>query len=176
MRFFGLGARVMEKVGVSTQLLAGGDIFPALELGTIDATEYSMPIIDLNQGFYQVAPHYYFPGWHQPSSLFELMINRDRWNELTETQQAMVELVCGDNYRAGLGLSEAAQAEALVELKDKGVTFHKWPPEVLATLREKWEEVAQEEAAKDADFARVYESFNAFREKYKVWADLGYVR
>ncbi|OZG69701.1 C4-dicarboxylate ABC transporter, partial [Hahella sp. CCB-MM4] len=65
MRFFGLGAKVMERMGVSTQLLAGGDIFPALELGTIDATEFSMPAIDLNLGFYQVASYYYFPGWHQ---------------------------------------------------------------------------------------------------------------
>ena len=60
MRFFGLGAKVMEKIGVSTQLIAGGDIFPALELGTIDATEFSMPAVDLNLGFYQVAKHYYF--------------------------------------------------------------------------------------------------------------------
>ena len=176
MRFFGLGARVMEKVGVSTQLLAGGDIFPALELGTIDATEYSMPIIDLNQGFYQVAKHYYFPGWHQPSSIFELMINMDKWNALTDQQRAIVEIVCGDNYRAGLGLGEAAQARALTELREKGVTFHKWPDETIETLRAAWLEVAEEEAAKDEQFRMVLDSFNAFREEYKVWADLGYVR
>ena len=176
MRFFGLGAKVMEKVGVSTQLLAGGDIFPALELGTIDATEYSMPIIDLNQGFYQVAKHYYFPGWHQPSSIFELQINMDRWNELSVAQQAMIEIVCGDNYRAGLGMSEAAQADALVELRAKGVEFHKWPPEILAVFREKWNEVVMEEAAKDEMFNTVWQSFTAFREKYAIWAELGYVR
>ena len=75
MRFFGLGAKVMEKVGVSTQLLAGGDIYPALELGTIDSTEFAMPAIDLELGFYQIAKHYYFPGWHQQSTFMELMIN-----------------------------------------------------------------------------------------------------
>jgi TRAP-type mannitol/chloroaromatic compound transport system substrate-binding protein len=69
MRFFGLGAKVMEKIGVSTQLIAGGDIYPALERGSIDATEYSMPAIDLDLGFYQIAKHYYFPGWHQQSTL-----------------------------------------------------------------------------------------------------------
>ncbi len=176
MRFFGLGARVMEKVGVSTQLLAGGDIFPALELGTIDATEYSMPIIDLNQGFYQVAKHYYFPGWHQPSSIFELMINVDKWNALSDSQQAMVEIVCGDNYREGLALGEAAQADAMEELQAKGVEFHKWSPEVIETLRAAWQEVAAEEAAKDETFKLVLDSFEAFRSKYKVWADLGYLR
>ena len=75
MRFFALGAKVMEKVGVSTQLLAGGDIFPALELGTIDATEYASPVIDKDLGFYQIAKHYYFPGWHQQSTWLDLIIN-----------------------------------------------------------------------------------------------------
>jgi len=65
MRFFGLGAKVMQKFGVSTQQLAGGDIYPALELGTIDATEFSMPAIDRSYGFYQIAKFNYFPGWHQ---------------------------------------------------------------------------------------------------------------
>ena len=62
MRFFGLGARVMQKIGVSTQLLAGGDIFPALEKGVIDATEFSMPAMDIKYGFYQIAKNNYFPG------------------------------------------------------------------------------------------------------------------
>ena len=175
MRFFGLGARVMEKMGVSTQLLAGGDIYPALELGTIDATEYSMPIIDLNQGFYQIAKHYYFPGWHQPSSLFELIVNKDRWDAMSETQRTQIRSVCGDNYRFGLGLAEAAQAKALTELKAKGVIFHRWPDDILAKFREGWEEVAAEEAAKDENFKKVYASFTAFRDEYAVWRKLGYV-
>ena len=91
MRFFGLGAKVMEKLGVSTQLLAGGDIFPALELGTIDATEFSMPAIDLDLGFHQVAKHYYFPGWHQPSSLLELIINKERWDGVDAQRQQLTD-------------------------------------------------------------------------------------
>ena len=93
MRFFGLGAKVMEKIGVSTQLIAGGDIFPALELGTIDATEFSMPAVDLNLGFYQVAKHYYFPGWHQQSTFFELMINMEKWNKVSEVHKIQIETV-----------------------------------------------------------------------------------
>ena len=77
----------MEKIGVSTQLIAAGDIFPALELGTIDATEFSLPAIDLDLGFHAVAKHYYFPGWHQPSTMGELMINLPNWNTLSEQQQ-----------------------------------------------------------------------------------------
>ena len=80
MSFFGLGAIVIDKVGGSTQLLACGDIYPALELGTIDSTEFAMPAIDLELGFYQIAKHYYFPGWHHQSTFKELMINLEKWN------------------------------------------------------------------------------------------------
>jgi len=85
MRFFGVGAKVMQKFGVSTQQLAGGDIYPALELGTIDATEFSMPAIDRSYGFYQIAKYNYFPGWHQQSTSNELLINMDKWNELPDS-------------------------------------------------------------------------------------------
>ena len=69
MRFFGLGAQVMQKLGVSTQLLAGADIYPALERGVIDATEFSMPNMDIDLGFYQIAKFNYYPGWHQQTSV-----------------------------------------------------------------------------------------------------------
>jgi TRAP-type mannitol/chloroaromatic compound transport system substrate-binding protein len=176
MRFFGLGAKVMEKMGVSTQLLAGGDIFPALELGTIDATEFSMPAIDLNLGFYQVAKHYYFPGWHQQSTLFDLMINLDLWESLDEDTQFKFQMVCDANITHGLAEGEAIQVPALQELQEKGVTIHTWDQSVLDDLQAAWLEVAAEEAENDADFARVLESYNSFRENYAVWRELGYLK
>jgi TRAP-type mannitol/chloroaromatic compound transport system substrate-binding protein len=176
MRFFGLGARVMERMGVSTQLIAGGDIFPALELGTIDATEFSMPAIDLNLGFYQVASHYYFPGWHQQSTLFDLMINLDLWNSLNETQQAQIEAVCGDNIRYGLAEGEAIQFAALQELQEEhGVTLHRWDQAVLDELEAAWQAEVEELVADDETFAEVWDSLSTFRENYATWAELGYI-
>jgi TRAP-type mannitol/chloroaromatic compound transport system substrate-binding protein len=176
MRFFGLGAKVMEKMGVATQLLAGGDIYPALELGTIDATEFSMPAIDLKLGFYQVAKHYYFPGWHQQSTLFDLMMNKDAYDALTDTQKAQINSVCGDAIRYGLAEGEAIQFAALQELQKNGVQIHTWPPEILAALETAWGEVVAELVATDAEFARVWESLSAFRASYKTWKDLGYLK
>ena len=176
MRFFGLGAKVMEKMGVSTQLLAGGDIFPALELGTIDATEFSMPAIDLKLGFYQVAKHYYFPGWHQQSTLFDLMVNLDEWNGLSDTQRAQIETVCDASIAYGLAEGEAIQFAALKELQEKGVQIHTWPPEILDALKAAWAEVVTEESAANPNFAKVWESLSKFREGYKVWNDVGYLR
>ncbi|WP_321391773.1 TRAP transporter substrate-binding protein [Emcibacter sp.] len=173
IRFYGLGARVLSKLGVSTQLLATGDIFPALELGTIDATEFSMPSIDLQMGFSQLAKHYYFPGWHQQATFFELMINLDRWNSLNPVQQAQIESVCADNIRFTLAFGEADQADALEELQKQGVQFHKWPEEIMQALHAAWLEVAREEADKDPDFKRAWDSLSGFREKYKTWKELG---
>jgi len=176
MRFFGLGAQVMQKMGVSTQLLAGGDIFPALERGTIDATEFSQPAIDLKLGFYQVAKHYYFPGWHQQSSILELLMNKGKWDALTDQQQTQIKTACGDNIQYMLAEGEAIQLPALKELQSKGVKIHRWPDSFLAQLKEKWEEVLAEQSAKDADFKRVAESLNAFRAEYGKWKNLIYLQ
>jgi TRAP-type mannitol/chloroaromatic compound transport system substrate-binding protein len=175
MRFFGLGAKVMEKMGVSTQLLPGGDIFPALELGTIDAAEFSMPAIDLNLGFYQVAQHYYFPGWHQMATLFDLLINLDVWESLDEQTQLKIETVCTAALAYGFAEGEAIQFAALEELESKGVQIHYWSDEILEALHDAWLEVVEEESAGDPDFKRVWDSLSQFRERYARWKELGYL-
>lgn len=175
MRFFGLGAKVMEKLGVSTQLLAGADIYPALERGTIDATEFSQPAIDLNLGFYQIAKHYYFPGWHQQSTTFELMVNKGKWDKMNKQQKAILQGACRANFAMGMAEGEAIQGKALATLKSKGVTIHRWPDEILTQIEGKWNEVAGEIAANDAAFKEAWDSLQAFRAEYKVWKDLGYL-
>ncbi len=176
MRFFGLGAKVMQKLGVDTQLLAAADIYPALERGTIDATEFSMPAIDLNLGFYQIAKNYYFPGWHQQSTTFELIINKAKWDAMSDTQKAQLEIACQANYALGMAEGEAIQGKALAELKSKGVTVHKWSDDDLALLEKTWIELAEEQAASNADFKEAWESLKAFRAEYAVWKDLGYLK
>lgn len=176
MRFFGLGARVMSKLGVSTQLLATGDILPALELGAIDATEFSVPAVDQKLGFDKVAKHYYFPGWHQQSTFFELMINLEKWNALSVQQKAQINTTCGDNMRFGIAEGEALQAEAINILKEGGTIFHKWPDDILNSFEKAWIEVAEEEASRDEDFKRAWLSLQSFRQSYKTWKDLGYIK
>ena len=128
MRFFGLGAQVMEKIGVSTQLIAGGDIFPALELGTIDATEFSMPAIDLELGFYQVAKHYYFPGWHQQSTFLELLINLDKWNSMPEAWQTLFQELAREYSRRSAELALEKAEQALRALISEGAIVSKLSP------------------------------------------------
>jgi TRAP-type mannitol/chloroaromatic compound transport system substrate-binding protein len=176
MRIFGLGAKVVEKLGVSAQLIPAGDIFPALELGTIDAAEFAMPAVDLQLGFHQVAKHYYFPGWHQPATLYEIIINMDKWKELSKTQQAQVEMMCGDNVRQAIAEGEAKQAAALKAIQAKGVTAHEWSPEIMKALRAAWDQVAVEESGKYPEFKKAYEHYTQFRKEYKTWDQVSAVK
>jgi TRAP-type mannitol/chloroaromatic compound transport system substrate-binding protein len=176
MRFFGLGAKVVEKLGVSTQLLAGGDIYPALELGTIDATEFSMPDIDLKLGFHQVAKHYYFPGWHQQTSVNELLMHKANWEKLSDHHKMLLETTLKASVLDSFVASDSAQGQALAELEDKGVTLHFWDDKTLETLQAAWREVVKEESAKDPVFKKVADSYFAWRDRYKLWREYGYVK
>jgi len=174
MRFTGLGAKVVQKLGVDTKKLKEGDIFLALENGLIDGVQYSSPSIDAKLGFHEMAKHYYLPGWQQPATLIELMINADRWNALTKTAKAQIESVCGDNVRYGLAAGEARQFTALKNLHAKGVKIHRWTPEIMAALKGAWKEVVTEESAANKQFKKIWKSLNDFRQDYAIWRELGY--
>lgn len=175
MRFLPLGSLVMDKLGVSTQLLAGGDVLPALQLGTIDAAEFAAPSVDRGLGLHQAAKYYYFPGWHQPATLYDIMINLDRWKALSESQKAMLEMVCGDNIRQAIAEGESMQPDVLADFESKGVQIRRWPPDILKAIEKAWREVAAELSAKDATFKEAYESMQAWEKKYQRWLKLGYL-
>lgn len=175
MRFFGLGAEVMTKLGVSTQLLAPAEIYPALERGVIDATEFSMPSIDLNLGFYQIAKFNYFPGWHQQSSLLELLVKKSAFEALSGQHQAIIRHACGSSVAWTFVRSEGKQFGAMRTLQEKGVEFVRWSDDDLAKLSNAWDEVIAEKTQTDPLFAKVYENYKAFRDQYAVWKDNGYL-
>jgi TRAP-type mannitol/chloroaromatic compound transport system substrate-binding protein len=176
MRFFGLGANVMQKMGVSTQLLQAGEIFQALQLGTIDATEFSMPVMDLTLGFHQVAKFYYFPGWHQQATINELIISKAKWAEFSATQKAQIQTACDATMLQQFAEGEAVQFKAMKELQDKGVQLKKWPKNFLDAYEKAWVEVAAEQSAKSPEFKKAWDSYSAFRKDYAIWKDMGYLR
>jgi TRAP-type mannitol/chloroaromatic compound transport system substrate-binding protein len=170
MRFFGLGARVMQKIGVSTQLLAAGDIYPALERGVIDATEFSMPTMDISLGFYQVAKYNYFPGWHQQVSVSHLLMNKDVYEKLSKQNKAILHAALNDAILHTYVETEAKQFEQMDIMREKhGVKIMRWADKDLAVFEKAWNEVVAEESAKDALFKRVADSFYGYRKKYAVW-------
>ena len=175
MRFFGLGALVMEKLGVSTSQLPGGEIVPALEKGAIDATEFSMPAIDRRLGINKVLKYNYFPGWHQPATLFDLIINGDTWKTMTETQQQIVELTCKAAMTEGLSYGEAIQFDAMKENAAAGTVNKYWSAEMLATFEAAWLEVVAEMSAADSQFKVIWDDLQAFRADYAIWNEWAYL-
>jgi TRAP-type mannitol/chloroaromatic compound transport system substrate-binding protein len=166
----------MQKLGVQTQLLQAGEIFQALQLGTIDATEFSMPVMDLTLGFHQVAKHYYFPGWHQMSTINSLYFSKAKWAEFSDTQKEQIRTLCDATMLRQFVEGESVQAKAIKEIQSKGVTLHYWPKDMLALYKKTWEEVAKEQVEKSPEFKTAYESYSAFRNEYKVWKDYGYLK
>jgi TRAP-type mannitol/chloroaromatic compound transport system substrate-binding protein len=169
IRFFGLGGEVMKQMGANPSLLPGGEIFGALEKGQIDATEFSMPAIDLRLGFYKIVKNNYFPGWHQQATVFELLLNKDVWNGMTDQQRAIVETVCEASMTRSLAEAEAAQPPALKEqVQNNGVSLEYWSDDMLAAFRGAWDKVLDEQL-KDAQFKRVWDDLSAFRADYDTW-------
>ncbi len=177
MRFFGLGAKVMDQLGVATQLLAPGEIFQALQLGTIDATEFANPSVDKNMGFSQIAKYYYFPGWHQPSSILHFIINKEKWDALADQHQAVIEYTCGNMITKMLAEAEATQWSAMKEMQEKdNVKIQRWAPEIIEEFKANWEKVVVQESQKNPNFKTVYDSYKNFRDNYSLWGEYGYLR
>ncbi len=170
MRFFGLGAKVMEKLGVSTSLLPAAEVFPALEKGVIDATEFSMPAIDERLGLYKIAKYNYYPGWHQPSTVFELLVNQEIWQGLSESQQVLLDTTCRAVTLESFSYTEAIQASVMKRNAEKhGVNNKIWSVKMLKRFEEAWHQVAAEEATKDPFFKEVWDNYRAFHEQYTLW-------
>ena len=172
MRFFGLGAQVMQKLGVNTQLMAAADIYPALERGVIDATEFSMPTIDLALGFHQIAKNNYYPGWHQQVSVSELLMNKAEWDKLSEQHKRIIQVALNDAVIHTYVETEAKNPPVMVEMKDKHkVTNRRWSDDDLRAFEKAWLEVLAEESARDALFKRVADHYLNWRKIYKIWGD-----
>lgn len=173
MRIPGLGGKVFAKAGGNPVLLAGSEVYTALERNTIDATEWIGPYHDQRLGLHQAAEHYYYPGWHEPGTVLELTINQRAWDSLPVDLKAIVSnAAMAENVRM-LSEMEQKNLSALQELKDRpNVQLHRFPDDVLAKLRILTDETLAEEAAKNPKFKRVYEAYQSFRLQNDAWSDI----
>lgn len=173
MRIPGLGGKVLEKAGGAAVLSPGSELYTNLERGVIDATEWIGPFHDYRMGFHKIAKYYYTPGWHELGSALELGINKQSFEALPKDLQVILETAA---FRLNLWTwteLEAKNAEFLEKIKSEGkVEIRKFPDEVIEQLRTYTDEVIAEFVASDATAKRVYDSFNAFRQKAKAWSDL----
>ncbi|MBA3505287.1 MAG: TRAP transporter substrate-binding protein DctP [Betaproteobacteria bacterium] len=171
MRIPGLAGKVYATLGVDVKVLPGGEIFPALERGVIDAAEFVGPYQDRRLGLHKAAKFYHTTGWHETATVSELLINKAAWQKLPKDLQAIVENACAACNVISEAWCQRTNAEAMEDLiKNQGVTAKPLPDEVVKTLRAATHQVLEEAIAKDPITKKVHTSYMAFMAKYRSWA------
>jgi TRAP-type mannitol/chloroaromatic compound transport system substrate-binding protein len=164
MRIPGLAGEIMTRLGVSVQVLAGAEIYPALERGAIDATEFVGPYDDEKLGFHEIAKNYYIPGWWEPGLSASLQVSREAFGALPLTYQEVLESVCREVNLTTLARYDTENPLALERLTNEhGVTIRTFSDEILEAAWSQSEAYLEEQASSDTTFRRIYEPWKEFR-------------
>jgi TRAP-type mannitol/chloroaromatic compound transport system substrate-binding protein len=170
MRIPGSGGEVWNRLGGTAVTLPGGELYTSLQTGVIDATEWVAPYNDMSFGFQEVAKYYYYPGWHEPGSTLELIINKDAWEALPKDLQKMVEVAARYANADMLDEYTARNNAALKELISKhGVQLKSLPDDVIRALHKTSDDYLAELAETDAFTNKVYQSWKTFMEGAKEY-------
>src|SRR6478735_2570833 len=168
-RVGGVAGQVLSKLGVVPQQLPPGDIYPALEKGTIDAAEWIGPYDDEKLGFIKVAPYYYYPGWWEGCANGFLYINSGKWDELPKTYQNMVTIAAGQVAADLTAKYDAGNAQAIKRLVAAGAKLRPFSTEILDASFKATNELFDEISAKNEKFKKLYDSMTAFRNEQYQW-------
>ena len=170
MRIPGLGGEVLSRLGVNVQVLPGGEIFLALERGAIDAAEWVGPFDDEKLGLNKAAQFYYYPGWWEPGSTFDLQINVNAWNQLPKDYQEVVKTAAAQANIECLATYDAENPIALQRMIEGGTQLKPFSPEIMTAAQQESFAIYEENASKDATFKTVYEQWKSFRESIYKWS------
>jgi len=168
-RIGGFAGTVMAKLGTVPQQIAGGDIYPALEKGTIDAAEWVGPYDDEKLGFYKVAKNYYYPGWWEGGPELDVFCNIKAFEALPKEYQAALEAACYEANVDMVAKYDAVNPPALRRLVANGVALRPFPREVMQACFKAAGEVFDETMAKNAAFKKVFEPWKKFRDEEDLW-------
>ena len=170
MRISGLAGRVMEKLGVVPQQIAGGDIYASLEKGTIDAAEWVGPYDDSKLGFQKVAPYYYYPGFWEGGPTVGFFIGKDKWDALPATYQSLLRTAAQAVDSNMLAKYDMKNPTALKELYANGAQLRPFSEEILTAAFQAANEVYAEVSAENEDFKRMYEAVLPYRDDWYLYA------
>jgi TRAP-type mannitol/chloroaromatic compound transport system substrate-binding protein len=173
MRISGFGAEVIQRAGAVAVNLPGSELFTSLATGVIDATEWNGPFNDMAFGLHEVAPFYYYPGWHEPSGVLEALVSKDAYESLSPHMKTVFEAACRAEADYVVAEFAARNQEALKTLTEQhGVELRRFPDDVLATLRRLSLATMNELAASNEDLARVYASYRAYADSIGAWREI----
>ena len=173
MRIAGLAGQIMAKLGAVPQQVAGGDIYPALERGTIDAAEWIGPYDDEKLGFNKVAPFYYYPGWWEGGLTLHFYFNKAKWEELPRQYQSIAQSAAMAANVDMLAKYDARNPAALRRLVGAGAQLRPFPQEIMEASYKAANEVYEEIAGKNADFKKALDALRAFRNEEYLWFQVG---
>ncbi|MEJ2398751.1 MAG: TRAP transporter substrate-binding protein DctP, partial [Gammaproteobacteria bacterium] len=176
MRIPGFGGKIMARMGVNVQTLAGAEIYPALERGVIDATEWVGPYDDMKLGFYQVAKYYYAPSWWEPNAQLSLYINRKAWNSLPKEYQHAISVAAAESNQSMLAEYDARNPKALRDLLAKGVHLETFSNDIMQAASNHATDIYQELSSKDKTWRKVYAHWNKFRQTEFAWFNANEMR
>jgi TRAP-type mannitol/chloroaromatic compound transport system substrate-binding protein len=168
-RIGGWAGKTLQRLGVIPQQIGGGDIYPALEKGTIDAAEWVGPYDDEKLGFQKVAPYYYYPGWWEGGTANHFLVNLDKWNELPKAYQAILTAAAAACNVEQLGRYDARNPLAFKRLYSSGTKVVPFPQPVMEACLKASIEVNAETSATNADYKTVWDSIQAFRNDEYLW-------
>ena len=168
-RIGGFAGKVIEKLGGVPQLIPGGDIYPALEKGTIDAAEWVGPYDDEKLGFNKIAKYYYYPGWWEGGPQLVAYFNINEWNKLPKEYQNIVEAACWEANTWMLAKYDAENPQALKRLVGGGTQLRGFSREIMVASYKASLEVYKEFSAKSPAFKKIYESMVKFRTDELLW-------
>jgi TRAP-type mannitol/chloroaromatic compound transport system substrate-binding protein len=169
MRIAGLAGQVMQKVGVTPQQIAGGDVYAALEKGTIDATEFVGPYDDHKLGFYKVAKYYYYPAWWEGGPTVHAFFNLEKFNALPKRYQRVLTDACARANALMLESYDALNAKALRQLVAEGAILKPFSQDILDVCYKAAQETYAEISAKNPAFKKIYDSQQAFKKDGYLW-------
>ena len=173
MRISGLGAEVIQRAGAVPVSLPGAELFTALQTGVIDATEWNGPFNDMAWGLHDVAPFYYYPGWHEPSGVLEALISTEAFESLSPHLQSVIDAACRAETDYVISEFAARNQQALRTLVDEHqVQLRRYPESVLASLRQLSTEVMRELADGDRNLGRVYASYRSYADQIGTWHEI----
>jgi TRAP-type mannitol/chloroaromatic compound transport system substrate-binding protein len=172
MRIGGFGGAVVSRVGMVPQQIAGGEIYPALEKGTIDAAEWVGPYDDEKLGFYKVAKYYYYPGWWEGGTMIQIHVNKEKWEALPKNYKAICKAAAAQAHDAMLARYDSQNPQALKRLVAAGTQLRPFSEAILDACFKAGTEVCAEISAKNEDFKKHWESTKAFRADQYLWMQL----
>ena len=168
-RIAGLAGNILAKLGVVPQVIAGGDIYPALEKGTIDAAEWVGPYDDEKLGFYKIAKYYYYPGWWEGNAQISLYVNMEHWNTLPKSYQTILTAASYQTNVWCVSKYDTDNVAALRRLVANGTELRPFSREILDACYKAAQEFYAETAASNANFKKVYEPWKKFLEDEHQW-------